>query len=429
MSDSPAVTPTKYSFKHDRRAFWLNVTNGMFFTFSSTLMDPTLVLVLFVSQLTASNFLIGAVSTIGSAGWFLPQLFISGWIQSQPRQLPIYKNVARIRVLSWLLLVAAIWLVQDTTLLLIAFYVTYVIMNLMAGLAGIPFMEVMAKTISPERRGRLFGLRMFLGGLFGLLGSRVVKWALQSSIPYPRNYALLIFIALLIGLFGLVIFSLTHEPEGPTRKAASLTEQFQRGGQALRANHNYRYLLVGRSFLFLGFIAIPFYTVLARQVLGAPDEVVGDYLALTTLTALLGNYPWGWLLDRKGMRWGLRIASLSWVLTTFLGLAIWWAAQSGWLAELPFPAYFIAYPLFFLRGLFAPVGHVAGLNLLLEIAPTDDRSLYLGFSNTLLGGVLLFSTLGGALMDLLGIQVLFLLTIVVNLVACYFFGRIGAAGD
>ncbi len=429
MSDLVSATPTPYSFKYNRRAFWLNVTNGALFTLSATLMDPTLVLVLFVSRLTSSNFLIGAVGTLGSASWFLPQLFISGWVQSKPRQLPVYNMVARVRVLSWLLLLAAIWFVQDTTLLLLAFYVTYTIMNLMAGLAGIPFMEVMAKTISPERRGRLFGLRMFLGGLLGLLGSRVVKWALQSSLPYPRNYALLLFIALLVGGGALLIFSLTDEPDGPTREAASLAEQFQRGGDALRTNRAYRYLLLGRAFLFLGFIAIPFYTVLAQQALHAPDAVVGDYLALTTLTALLGNYPWGWLLDRKGMRWGLRIASLSWALTTFLGLIIWWASQSGWLAGLPFPAYFAAYPLFFLRGLFAPVGRVAGLNLLLEIAPPDDRSLYLGFSNTLLGGVLFFSTLGGAVMDFFGIQVLFLVTIVVNLLAFYFFGRIDSSGD
>ncbi len=426
MSNLPAATPTQPTLQYKRRAFWLNVTNGAFFTLSSTLMDPTLVLVLFVSQLTDSNFLIGAVSTIGSASWFLPQLFISGWVQSKPRQLPVYNMVALVRVLSWLLLLAAIWFVQEATLLLLAFYVTYTIMNLMAGLAGIPFMEVMAKTISPKRRGRLFGLRMFWGGVLGLLGSRVVKWALQSSLPYPRNYALLICIALAWGGLALWVFSLTDEPDGSTRETASLLEQFQRGGQALRVNHNYRHLLVGRSFLFLGFIAIPFYTVLARQALGAPDAVVGDYLALTTLTTLLGNYPWGWLLDRKGMRWGLRIASLSWAATTLLGLAIWWAARSDLLAGLPFPAHFVAYPLFFLRGLFAPVGRVAGLNLLLEIAPPDDRSLYLGFSNTLLGVVLLFSTLGGALMDFFGIQVLFLVTIAVNLLAFYFFGRIGS---
>lgn len=424
MSDLSVKKRANNIIPRNPRAFWLNVTNGALFTFSATLMDPTLVLVLFISELTASNFLIGAVSTIGSAGWFLPQLFISGWVQSKPRQLPIYRLVSVGRVVSWALLAASIWFVRDSNLLLIVFFSIYIIMNLLGGLAGIPFMEVLSKTISPARRGRLFGLRMLSGGLLGLLGSRVVKWALQGTLPYPRNYAFLIFTGLLFGGSALFIYSLTDEPVGSTRKTASLTEQFRRGWYALRTNHSYRQLLLGRSFLFLGFIVIPFYTILARQVLIAPDAVIGDYLALTTLIALLGNYPWGWLLDRKGMRWGLRIASLGWTLTTLLGLFIWWAARADLLAGLPFAAYFVAYPLFFLRGLLAPVARVAGFNLLLEIAPPDDRSLYLGFSNTFLGVVLFLSTLGGVLMDLFGIQVLFMAAIVVNLLAFYFFGQI-----
>jgi MFS family permease len=414
----------KIGLRGSRRAFLLNVLNGGFFLFAETLMDPTVVLVWFVSQLTTSNFLIGSVSTISSAGWFLPQLFLSGWLQTKARKMPVYRAAAVVRVISWAGLVATLWFNGSETFLLVGFFITFAVMKLMSGLAGIPFMEVTAKTIPMERRGRLFGLRFFLGGVLGLLGTRIVARVLDDGLSFPRNYAFLIFLAMLLGGAALFVFSLTREPEGPTRQASSVGGQLRRGWQALRENRDYRNLLIGRAFLFLGFIVIPFYTVLAQRQLQAPPEAVGYYLALTTFTNLVVNYPWGWLLDRKGMRWGMRAVSLGWGVTALLALILSVAAHLGGLQGLPMPLYATAFPLFFLRGLFTPVGGIAGQNLLLEVAPEDDRSLYLGFGNTILGIVLLLSSVGGLLMDLLGIQALFAVAVIMNLLAFFFFGRV-----
>jgi predicted MFS family arabinose efflux permease len=124
------------------------------------------------------------------------------------------------------------------------------------------------------------------------------------------------------------------------------------------------------------------------------------------------------------MQWGMRAVSLGWGVTALFAMGLAWAAQAGWLATLPFPSHVAAYPLFLLRGLFNPVGGIAGQNLLLEIAPKDDRTLYVGFANTLMGVVLLLSSLAGGLMDLLGIQTLFAFSVVMNLLAFLLFGKV-----
>jgi len=407
-----------------RRAFLLNVTNGGLYIFAETLIDPNLVLVLFASQLTDSNLLLGAISAISSGGWFLPQLFVSGWVQTQPRKILVYRKAAIARMITWLALVVVLWFVREPFFLLAFFYLSYAAMQVMSGLGGIPFMDIVAKTIPQTWCARLFGWRLLIAGVLSVLGSRIVTWVLTSSLPYPRNYALLIFLASLLGGVAMLAFSLTREPPGPTREAASVLSQVRRGFQALRDDANYCNLLWGRSLLFLGLISIPFYTLLARRVLGAPDAVAGNYLAVTTATTLLVNLPLGWLVDRKGKRWGLRTAALGWAGTALLGLLIAWAAQAGLLQGLSFPAYFLAYPLFALRGLFAPLDNLAGHTLLLHVAPENDRALYLGFTNTWLGVVLLLSGLGGGLVDLLGFEALFGTIVGVNLLAFYFFGRI-----
>ena len=52
---------------------------------------------------------------------------------------------------------------------------------------------------------------------------------------------------------------------------------------------------------------------------------------------------------------------------------------------------------------------VGGMSLLLEIAPTGDRALYVGLANSVLGVALLLTSVGGLLVDWLGYRGVFLL--------------------
>jgi len=57
------------------------------------------------------------------------------------------------------------------------------------------------------------------------------------------------------------------------------------------------------------------------------------------------------------------------------------------------------------------------MSLLLEIAPTRDRALYVGLANSVLGVALLSTSVGGLLVDWLGFRGVFLLA-----AACYAVG-------
>ncbi|MBN1261796.1 MAG: hypothetical protein JXB35_14055 [Anaerolineae bacterium] len=416
-----------YNQRDARRAFLLNVINGGLYNFSFTLMDPNLVLVWFVSRLTASNILIGMIGAISTGGWFLPQFFLSGWVQTLPRKMKVYRASSVLRMFTWLVLVAALWFLHDPVWLLLAFFVLFTALRVISGFAGIPFMEITAKTVPANRRARLFAWRLVMGGLLGLTGTRIVNWALGSPLPFPRNFALLIFLSAICGGGALLAFSFTHEPEGVVKPRAGIRSQIQHGLTLLQRDGNFRNLLVARALLFLGFIAVPFYTVLAQRLLGAPDAVAGDYLAVTTVAQLAANLPWGWLIDNKGKLWGMRVAAWGWTVPAILGIVLVGAARVGWLVDLPFPAYVLGYPLFVLRGLCGPLAELSGPNLLLEMAPADDRALYLGVSNTVLGLVLILSGFGGGLVDWLGLEALFVMTVAVNILSLIFIARIKLA--
>lgn len=397
--------------REEKRSFTLGVFNGVAFNFAERLIDPPLVLTWFVSQLTDSNLLIGLVSPLGQAGWSLPQLFVSNHIQRMERKMPGYRTAALIRSIAWFLLVACVWFLEDSVWLLVGFFVLYTVARITSGLAGLSFFDVVAKTIPPGMRGSLFAWRQFLGGLLGLGAGWIVKVVLNSSaFPFPRGHAVLFALYLVAMIPALGAFIAIREPAGETvRDALTLGEQMRRGARLLRTDRVYRRYMIARLSLGLSEIALPFYVVYAKDRLGAPDGMVGVYVATRVGAQLLFNLAWGRVSDRLGNRLVMCLLSLGYGLTALLALGLVILMTS-----LPLQGFWLPYlalPLFFLNGAVWPARILAGSNFLLELVPGAERPLYLGLSNTLMGVVILISGLGGLIVDLFGFVGLFLLAL------------------
>lgn len=398
-----------------RRSFILGVVNGALFEFAERLIDPPLVLTWFVSRLTSSNLLVGLVAPLGDAGWFLPQIFISGLVQRMPRKMLSYTLAAVVRAIAWFLVAAAVWLVDSPVLLLVTFFILYGVARLAAGLGGLGFFEVVAKTIPVNRRGSFFAWRMLTGGLLGL-GAGVVTREVLNRFAFPHGHALLFVIYDAVIIPAMLAFIIIREPPGTDApQAPTLRQQLQRARQLLRTDAIFRRYMGMRTALGLAGIALPFYGVYARNVLGAPEGMVGIYVAVRVGAGLLANLPWGSLGDRKGNRLVALWLSLGSALTSLLALAL-----AGWVAISPSGGPWLPYlalPLFLLNGALAPASMLVGSNFLLELVPEAERPLYLGLSNTLIGIVVLISGFGGLVVDLLGYAGLFGLSALLCLLA------------
>ncbi len=398
-----------------RRSFVLGVVNGALFEFAERLIDPPLVLTWFVSRLTSSNLLVGLVAPLGDAGWFLPQVFISGLVQRMPRKMLSYALASVVRAIAWFLVAAAVWLVDDPMLLLAAFFILYGVARLAAGLGGLGFFEVVAKTIPPNRRGSFFAWRMLTGGLLGL-GAGVVTRAVLNRFAFPHGHALLFVIYDAVIIPAMLAFILIREPPGTAiPRTPTLGQQLRRAGQFLRTDSVFRRYMGMRTALGLAGIALPFYGVYARNVLGAPEGMVGIYVAVRVAAGLVANLPWGSLSDHKGNRLVTLWLSLGSAFTSLLALGL-----VGWVSASPGPEPwrpYLAVPLFLLNGALAPASALVGNNFLLELVPEAERPLYLGLSNTLIGIVVLISGFGGLVVDLLGYAGLFGLSALLCLLA------------
>jgi MFS family permease len=417
---------TVQQYSHLKRNFTLGIVNGGLFVFAEALMSIDTVLTWFVQQLGGSNFLIGLVGPMRDAGWFLPQLFISHRLQREPLKMPLYRRAAAVRSVVWFVWTAATFLLAaNYQALLLVFFVAYAINSLASGFAGLPFMDIVAKTIPPERRGSYFGGRLFTGGVLGLAASVIVGlvFSAQNPQPFPINVGTLFVLSWFAAVSGMAAFSLIKEPPGAVRDDGyTFAAHLQRAARLPRQNQNLRYLLIARVVILLSYVAAPFYSIYSINTLGAPVSIIGVYMGARTIVSLLVNPLWSRLSDRRGNRIVMRLAVGAGVV-----MIAWAVFAPAAARSLNVPAAIVAYaivPVFALMGVYETGVGIGAVNLTLEVAPPNDRAIYIGLTNTVLGVAYLSTAVSGLIVDLMGYEGVFVLGLILLLVASWALWRL-----
>jgi hypothetical protein len=101
----------------------------------------------------------------------------------------MYNHAAVIRMISWIILTVIVLTARDAALLLITVLAFTLVGGLAAGVAGLPFIEVVGKIIPARERGLVFGWRGALGGVLAIVGSQVVIFLTgpDAHFDFPTN--------------------------------------------------------------------------------------------------------------------------------------------------------------------------------------------------------------------------------------------------
>ncbi len=378
-----------------RRNYLLGVLNGATFRLSLTLLDGSIVLPWFVSQITASRVVIGLLLPIQNGGWFLPQLFLSRYVQRQRRRVPLYNVACAIRWLFWLLLAGSVFVLGPRRLpaVLAAVLLAYTGFSFVGSATGIAFTDLVAQGIGARQRGTFFAWRNLTGGVLAVAGSVVVARLIGpgASIAFPYNFGVLAVLSL--GVLTVMFFSLScwvevdHPPPPPESNGLSESVlTILRRDRTLRGFLLTRVLLIGAS------VTTPFFVVQAGE-LGSPQRLAGLFLIVYTASELASNLLWGWISDHVSNKLVLGLTGVLALAQNLLALAF----RPGW----PAPLYLLV---FVLMGLIMSGGNVCSLTLLLEIADPRERPVYVGLANTALGVATLLLPLGGVLAEVGGLR-------------------------
>ncbi|GAB6138577.1 MFS transporter [Halanaerobaculum tunisiense] len=381
--------------------FIVNVLDGAFYTLGLGIISVNTILPLFVRQLTESKFLISLITAILMFGTTVPQLLSAKWTAKLNKKKKSVLILGALQRIPWLLLAILTFLLgkEYELWLLLGFFLLWLIHNLFAGLVGPPWFDLVAKVIPQERRGRFFGYRTFFSSLLEVLGALGAGYIIKQ-FNFQLGFSILFgatFIAMMISYLALVF---VKEPSYPVENQIdSFKEYKSRLLSILRKNINYRNFLFGAILIqFIG-MANGLFTVAGIERLnldsGAANKTVAIFTVLLILSKSLTNIAWGYLGDKYGHKLVILFASV------FNALGVLLAFFANQL--------FSFYLVFILTGIALGGISVSSLTIIADFCATpEERTIYVGLTNTVVGLVVAIISLGGGLLaDIVNYKVVF----------------------
>ncbi len=286
------------------RNFFLTLINGIFVSVGFRFVDSSMVLSAFVKELTKSNVMVGLISATMSAGFMWPQLLMSNLLEHKLYKMPFYIIGITIRITAWILIPILTLFFGNSHyhILFWCFYILYFISCSSLGVSSIPFSDIVAKAIPPQKRARLFSLRQLIGEILGIGTGFLIRYILSDNfnLSFPYNYSVIFSLSVLMMIIACTAFIMVKEPIQPVSNVKRpFWEHIKRGPNFLKIDNNYRNYLIFRVISSLGSMCIPFYVIYAIDRIHAPRSDVGIFTAVGATSAVISNIIWGYIGEKK----------------------------------------------------------------------------------------------------------------------------------
>ena len=373
-----------YRDRHFRWNYLFNSLDVICFMGSISLLSATTILPLFISKLTDNTIPLALTAILAQAGFFLPQLFTSNFIERLDRKKPVVTNLGFLteRLPAILLVGAGAAAYWSSTLALILFLFFFAWFNLGGGIIATAWQDLIARCFPVNWRGRFFGGNMFLGTAIGV-GAASLAGVVLEQFAFPLNF-IIIFGMAAIGInlsWGALL--LVREPvEKSIVPRRSTTEYLRELPNVLRNDLNFRNFLIARFVLAIAEMGSGFLTVAAIQQWAIADSMVASFTTASLVGQTIASLIMGVLADRYGHRLSLEVSA---VAATLAFGAAWFAPDPSWYL-----------PVFFLLGYFTGARIVSGTLVVMEFCVPEKRPTYIGLASTITG-------IGSAIAPLIGV--------------------------
>jgi len=393
---------------HYRWNYIALLTDAVCFWTALSFFDPNSVLPAFVRQFTDSSLVIGLIGTVYDGFWLLPQVVIAYQITGKSRKKPYLMGGMWGR-LVFVGLALALWagLGEHPVAILVFFFILLGLFSLSDSITSVAWFDILAKAIPMKQRGRLLGTAQLISGLAGLgAGATIASILGNPNLPFPKNYVLIFSLAVIVLIPSTIALASIREPlESKIDREIDPKPKINDWLAPLREDALFRRWTVARLLVGMISLSTPFYVGHAVDKLHLPMSVVGGFVAAQTLGKGAGGIIFGAVNDR----WGPRI--VMWAGGFFSVAGPLFACITQLVGNYSFSKF---YPFVYVALGFVYSSWMLGFsNYLLEIAPKNQRPLYIGLSNSIRGMQILAPILGGWLLETTSYTLLFGTTAVV----------------
>ena len=397
------------------RNFFAYLAANVLNKISDELVSARLTLPWLFSVLGVPAVFVGFLVPIREAGVLLPQLLVAAYVRAMPKRKIVWLIGALLSALMLFLMALITWQTSGVLAgwLLLVCLVLY---SLARGLCSVSAKDVLGKTISKTRRGRLMGYSASLAGLATL----VIGLLLQTDLIGRDNLqVLLIFIviAALLWLLAFLSFAAITEPAGATEGGGNAIEEALRNLRLLVDDKTFQHYVISRALLLSVALVIPFYVLLVQQQLEGQLTLLGWLIIANGLASSLSAPLIGKLADRNSRN----VMAGAAMLAGIVGVVTWYVSQyhGDWQVGIG-----SVVCVFFLITLAHGAVRLGRKVYLVDMANNDNRAQYVAVSNTVIGIAMLLAGSIGIIADIFNVQTAILILSLIALATAIYIRRL-----
>ena len=390
-----------------------NILHGFFLAIAMAVAEPSTILPLIVHHFSESVILVGIFASLLRGGAIAVQLFAAFYAQGYKKVMPYMRKVFLARFVSWFSIGLAILLIGDKNpaLTLWIFGIGLFIFSFSAGFGSIYFSEIIAKIFNKTERGKSMANRQFFAAVGSIISGGIAGWVLSNFEP-PKSYGYLFIISSFLLGIGLFAFATIKEPvkENIRKKEENFWKFLKNAFKFLKDDKALQIQILTILFSYSILFAFPFIILKANQTINLTGWLIGGFVTVQMLGALIGNLVWKKMAPqyKKIIIFAFTSVIVAFIIALFASNALTYAL------------------VFFLIGFAMDGFKISGLNLLFEIAPEDKRPIYVALQNNLTSIGLFFAIPGGFILEKFGYNILYIFTICMLLVGLFFATRLKA---
>lgn len=395
-----------------KKSYLIFIWHGFFLTLTMSMIDFNTVFPSLISTLIDSKIIFGLLYSIMLGAPRIFNIIFSHYMNSYAYRKKFLLIGIYLRSFSFLGMAAFTYYFGSSSpdLVIISFFFWVLLFSISGGFASISYGDIIAKTVAREERGKLYASKQFAASLAAFIGGMVVQNIFSGNqFNFPINYSITLFIGFLGLLIAALAFWLIKEPPSASKDEdlLSLKEYIKKVPGILKRDKNFASFIIIENMASFSLMLLPFYIVYAQDSFGIGSDYIGRYLLFQIAGTIVSNLFWGYISDKMDSQAVVRICVLGGAVIPIIALLL-----SNFGPE----TYSI---IFFLIGFLISGRKVGFEPYLLEIAPDDRRTVYLGIRGTLNFLVVLLPLMGGIFIDFFGYLFTFILVSAVMSAAYY----------
>ncbi len=358
---------------------------------------------------------VGILTSIMVGVPLIMQVLFAGYMNSKPFKKTYLLIGIYLRVFSLFGMALTVYFITniESSVVIFLIFLWIILFSISAAFAGIPYTDILGKSIEGGLRKKFFVSRQFLSSA-GIFISAFLARHFLKKFDYPENYFLMFLTAsffLFIASMGFV--KIKERATKISNDNESLFSLLKKVPSYLVKDKNLRNLSIVSNLISFSMLIVPFFIVMIKDRYGIDKSIVGSLLLYQIIGMILSNYLWAKVVKKFNFKGVFKSVTVIYAaLNIFVMIA---------LRFLPLEVF---YAIFFLNGVAMSGYRISNGGLLLEITNEANRTLYSGIYGTANISISILPLIYGLIINFLGLNTVLVMVSAFTIAAYYFVNKL-----